>query len=245
MVLINLFLPFFFFLSNENALAPVDVGTPPIYAICKIELLDGAVEEGMICIVEGGYNGIRKNGFSIKKPGQEFFEHQFFTVEDYSLNLGSYTARMPGKEESPVFFMKAMPNEPREREISYDPQQKIYSVKSSYTYHYKMMTSFYIYAALDQQLHLPAFSSEESISGSSTEIQKKKIDVANIKHFELVAEPKEKWISYLKKAKAGFKKGPEPSDYVPPFWYHEIRKNPEEFLAWKIQLSGKRRIETN
>lgn len=221
----------------------VDVGVPSINAICKVSLKNGNIKEGIICIVIGGYEGYHKNGFGRNYSDSEYFTYDLFSVTDYvSGAKGPFTRNSnTGEEKYPDYYFMASQYSAGGNLVStFNDTTMEHTVTLSTTYKYLALKRFNIYEELPLSLYLPREGDTLQLEEVGN-LKRSEINVNDIKQFELIVNPEEKWLRVIKDARNRiYNSGEAWEDYQEPLWYHEIRKDPVLFNEFKIGLGSER-----
>ncbi len=222
----------------------LDLGDPPINAVCRITLKTGKQVEGMLVIVTGGYEGFRKNGFGYCFPGEENFSYSLFNADDFLWSgKPSYRQNTVTHERvfPELFFLSAQSSEYEKQDYSFDRNSKKLTLSVSKKYNYLALKSFKIYDQLRIELWLPQEQDNMELKIGATVI-----DVDAIERFELLVNPPEKWVNLIAQTR---KKRDLVSndwvDYLEPIWFHEIRNDKLMFNRLTNTLSSQSTITVN
>jgi len=220
---------------------PLDLGVPPINAVCKIKLTNGTQIEGMICIVNGGYSGYQKNGFGTNYPDSEYFNYKMFSVTDYVFGNGG-SSRVNGetgeRQYPDKYFMAFQYGGVGNQTSTFNDTTMIHSINVSTAYSYLALKDFDIYEELPLSLNLPRQGGELQGQGAMN-LKKRKISVDDIEEFKLLENPNEKWINIIQETKDRLRTSSNDwVDYQEPLWYHEIRNDSALFHNLKVKLGS-------
>ena len=104
-----------------------------------------------------------------------------------------------------------------------------YEIKRMSTFPYLVLKEFHIHKKLPVSLFLPNEEwarSAEFINNLGSE----KINVDDISKFKLLKNPERRWLEIIEKTRIEQDEiNDEWEDYFEPLWYHEIRKNEDQF----------------
>lgn len=213
------------------------VGDPTIQTVCKIVLKDGKIIEGLITLGYGSYCGIWMNGFYLeyyqniiyKYPNAEFFtlSSNSFTKVDSTFNFNQTHYENCRK----IKFLQLV------NDNSYCEEQKlIYNdaitndtlkIRHHIERKYLVKDSIIIYSEIPSDTYLESFFDTLQTNKFI------KIAAADISSFELVNQPKQKWLDMITAAKHKFDKlyaGEESTgDFIQAVWYHELILQKEDF----------------
>lgn len=219
-----------------------DLGSPTINAICRIELNDGNIVEGMLVIVSGGYEGFRKNGFGTCYEDNDNFNYDLFTMDDYRFTAKSSSSRYNSVTNKYIYpekyFLAAQRDNGETRESLFHRESGELAISVSRKYNYLVLKSFHIYYELPVSLYLPLESKT-----SDSKLRSKTINVDDIVKFQLIKEPSYRWTTLIQETRAKRDAiSEEWTDYMEPIWYHENR-NSTDFDQISKALGSKSTIK--
>lgn len=185
----------------------IDGGLPTIQAVCRIELNNGEIHEGIISFGGGGYEWrYIPNGFYTKYSNSGYVG--LFNLEYRSPDFDT-------KGESEIFYLENL----TESRIGYEIKENGDSLLTRYYKEsFKLHKKFPIYQSLPNSLYV----------GYDSTLSKKIIEVDKIASFELLEDPQQKWLDLIEEARKERQKVEDTwEDYNEPVWYHDVMKNEE------------------
>ena len=224
-------------------------GQNSIQGICKIQLKNGKIIEGVILVAGGGWvEYCDTNGFYlINKNGNEepkLFDKNFIEIQP---SKGSKTDAGNGyfvaewDSSVKVYFLHDITSKKyyygdtettKITEIVKDDQKPLI-LKRDIVHHfvYELLTYVTIYTEIPKEL----FVNRENISSTPM-----KIEIIDIDKFELIRNPNIEWLDLIaSKEKAWRKENPDTlGESHPPSWFHDVIKRKElekehPFKPWK------------
>jgi len=227
-----------------SSFALFDLGAPSINAVCRIELKNGDIVEGMLQIVNGGYYGFHKNGFGQCYSDQDILSYNMFNLDKYVFTDTNSMTRIDPKTGSrnyPEKYFLSSSQTGRFIESSFDREKKISNVNIKYSR--TTLKSFHLYTSLPASLWL---LSEVELSSKESELEFILINVDEIKEFELLANPSLAWRNLIKNTRIeGASVTADWEDFQEPLWYHEILINEEQKILISNKLGKQNRVENS
>jgi hypothetical protein len=203
----------------------------PLYAICKIKLVNGASHEGMIRL--HGHDCQRwMNGFRFGQAAED-------PIHFFSLNFHKLSMKPNGRTEvlwrngeswqsagrSGLFFLQWAEYYSEQEPVT-DNTKTCFMQVWNQTSKYKVLDEIIIFTELTDTLYLA--NPEDENYGKYKKIR---FPLRQVVSLELLMTPSKKWSSYIeKKRKSNPCNTSEPcEDYEEPKWYHEVLADKEKY----------------
>lgn len=207
----------FFFLYRTDS-SSIDLGIPPIQAVCKVTLKNGKTIEGFVVFAQGGYeHKYRYNGFCYTNGNR----NPQLKLYDFHFRLSNLNNSSSNSSISSLHYVENISDR-----NSYPFVEKFDKETQVIT---KTYTDIQKYKLLD---HMPLYTSIPLALYLGDDEGKLLIDVSTLRSVELVIEPSVQALQIIENARKKQQQSDAEEywvDYNPPVWYHEILKNKEKY----------------
>jgi len=218
---------------------------PDVLSVCKIELRDGKIVEGVILVAQGGSSRYYDtNGFYLvlneKMEKILLFNPDFYAIQPYKgiIELSPTeksgwgpAAKKKGWFENPrIYFLhditsqKLQGRDFTEVKATADTLDSAIMLKRDIIHHiyYELLDYIPVFTEVPRDLYL----------GHDISIQPLKVSTKDVERFELVLDPSQKWLDQITSAVGEWTKmhQQEENFEVPrPEWFHQIRQEKEKY----------------
>ena len=253
----------FCLLHSIPVITMADLGLADVQAICRVELKDGSVIEGVVLVAKGGYNrDYDLNGFyiSIYVETSNFlaapctidkevlFDLNFFAIRPYK-GIREYRIPVEGKppyqQKFGMWFFEGEPD------VFYlnDVTQKYYfynqieiktetDTSSSPTIVRRDFIEHTVVELLNYIPIYPKVPDELYLRRGITSVKPIHVDIEKLERFELVVDPSQKWLDEITSVVKAFKESHDMFEVLLPAWWHDIIKQKERhkevFKEWRF-----------
>jgi|GEM_PF-3675825 len=233
----QLILLFYLFLTVPYT-SFADLGLPDIQAVCKIELKNGTVVEGVILIAEGSYaQYCDTNGFyfliGTETEKAELFNIDFYAIQPYKGILkhapdhwGTWGQWFKNPN---IYYLHDVTS----KHYGYGKQMEIKTqtdiVDSSLIMLKRDIVHHINYELLKYIPIFPKVPEELFLSSEIKSIKPLHVNIDEIEEFELVWRPSQEWIDQISSVENALIEIYSDTDILLPVWLHQMTEEPERY----------------
>ena len=223
-----------------------DLGLPCVQAVCEVSLEDGTKVEGVVLVATGGYLLKFDNyGFLliVEQPQEEgivgpttieravLFNLRFHAFQPYTgiIERSPRSRSGPGRwfHDPKAYFLRDVTYKTYfsnnfEIKSEYDSTDVPLLLRRDLIDHrvYELLDYVPIYTRVPEELYL---------TRKIESVKELRMKVENIRRFELVSEPSQKWLDEIAMIEKTYKETHGMFEVLLPTWWHDVVKKQEDY----------------